>query len=181
LHIAKHFLILSILTFGANSTSAHAGHDDPAPAGHGVRVFLGYLLDYKPDSTQSQFVARKLASFGVQSNDQKTVAEYLLSLDAEIRADIETGEARIFCGDLVRHLDGLELQPIFNAYLDYVDATYARYSAIAASELSGLGYPNLIDRFDEYAKSTGPFGVRFDRSDDEDANYFETERAKVCK
>mgnify|MGYP003633409887 CR=1 FL=1 len=181
MRIAKYFLTLLILAFGAYFASANAEHDEPAPAGHGVRVFLGYLLDYKPDSTQSEFVARKLTSFGVQASDQKMVIEYLLSLYVEIRADIEIGEARIFCGDLVKHLDGLELQPVFNAYLDYANATYARHSAIASSELSGLGYPDLIDRFDENAKTARPFGVRFDRSDDEDAKYFESERDKICK
>ena len=178
---AKYIFTVSFIALSASITSAYAGHDEPAPAGHGVRVFLGYLHAYKPDSTQSEFVARKLESYGVQPADHETVIEYLLSLDAEIRADIETGQLRMFCGDYTKRLDGLELQPVFNAYLDFADAIYARYSAIAASELSGLGYPNLIDRFDENAKAAGPIGVRFDRLDDDGAEYFESERTKICQ
>ena len=173
-------LPVSILALSAYITNAYAGHDEPAPTGYGVRVFLGYLYDYKPNSTQAEFVTRKLESYGVQPGDHETVVEYLLKLHAEIRADIQTGEQRILCGDYAKRLDGLELQPVFNAYLDFTDATYARYSAIAASELSGLGYPDLIARLDENAKDAGPFGVHFNHLDDDGAEYFESERAKIC-
>lgn len=151
-----------------------------APAGHGVRVFLGWVYDYEPDSTQSEFVEAKLASFGVSPKDHSQLIEYFRNLDAEIDVDLEKGTARLFCNDRVASLHELELLPVFNAFLDFTDTTYARYSAIATADLAGLGYPDLVGHLYQYAKDAGPFNVRFEPSHDGISEYFEQERAKIC-
>ena len=161
-------------------SSADTGSRDVAPAGHGVRVFLGYLDDYKPDSTQSRFVEAKLSSYGVKPADHSVLIDYFRDLDAEIDADIENGTARLLCNARVARLQGIELLPVINAYLDFGDATYARYSALAAADLAGLGFPELISHLYQDAKEAGPFNVRFDITSYERPEYIEEVRAEIC-
>ena len=177
---ATSILIFLLLVCAQSFTKASAEFDEVAPRGHGLRVFLGYLYDYEPDSTQSRFVEEKLASLGVVSSDRMQLVEYFLELKSEIDVDIEKGTVRMFCGDLARDLHGLELRPVFNALLDFGIATYARYSAIAAADLAGFGYPILVDRLYQDVKDTRGVYVRFEQTGDHEHEYFETERNKIC-
>lgn len=148
--------------------------------GYGLRVFLGYVYDFTPNSTQSDFVEKKLASFGIQSKDYGKVIKYLRSLNGEIEEKTAKGAVRLLCSDSVATLHGAELQAVFNAVLDYDDATYAAYSAIVAADFAGFGYPDFVRRLTADVKSAELVKPRFPVSSNNGSEYFENQRAAIC-
>ena len=140
-------------------TDAALGDESPPP-GYGLQIFLGYLIDYKADSTQSDYVAKKLDSFSIAKTDQDEIIALLLEFDKELEAVIEKGTKRIVCGESTASLSGLDLVSVLNASLDYSDAIYAAYAALVSAEVAARGYADFADQLQRNATGARPYKVR---------------------